>query len=164
MIQTLKSGEGNKRWPNNDELKNVLASNSIYGVRFTRFLLIELEKYENKEANKDFSTLTVEHVLPQTNGDAEKLSIEWKNMLGTDYRQIRDRWIHTLGNLTLTGYNSEYSAKSFNVKKKMKNGYIDSGLRLNKQISEYKIWNEKSILDRAEKLTDIAIDRWSLFS
>lgn len=161
LIMELKSGEGNRKWPNDNDFREVLISNSLYWNSFVNLLLEELERYNNKEANKDFSSLTIEHILPQTSDDAEKLSDDWKKMLGPNYKEIRDTWIHTLGNLTLTGYNSEYSAKSFEEKKNMTNGFIESGLRLNKQISEYLVWNEESIKDRAKKLAEIAIERWS---
>lgn len=164
VIQELRSGEGNKKWPNDNDFREVLTSNSLYWNSFVKLLLEELEKHNNKEANKDFSSLTVEHILPQTSDDAEKLSDDWKKMLGPNYKEIRDKWVHTLGNLTLTGYNSEYSDKSFEEKKNMKNGFVESGLRLNKQISEYSVWNEESIKDRAKKLAEIAIERWRFFS
>lgn len=164
LIKSLKLGDGNKKWPNETEFKEALTTRNLYDNPHIHLLLEELEKYNNKEANKNFSNLTIEHVLPQTNGDAEQLSKEWKEMLGPNYKQIRDKWVHTLGNLTLTGYNSEYWANSFDIKKSMKNGFIDSGLKLNKQISDYSIWNEASIIDRAEKLAEIAINRWGFFS
>lgn len=164
LTEELKSGVGNKRWPDDNDFKNNLISSSLYYNPFIHILLEGLEKYDNKEANKDFSSLTVEHVLPQTNNDAEQLSEDWKKMLGSNYKEIRNKWVHTLGNLTLTGYNPEYWAKSFDEKTNMKNGYIDSGLRLNKQIAEYSKWDEASITDRAQKLTKIAVTRWSFFS
>ena len=142
LISNLKNGENNKRWPNDEE--------------FTEQL-----KFNNKEANKDFKSLTVEHILPRTDGDAEKLSDNWKRMLGDKYKDVRDEWINRLGNLTLTGYNSELSANDFDEKKKL---FIESGLRLNKQISEYAYWNEESIKDRADKLIKVAIQRWGFFN
>jgi uncharacterized protein with ParB-like and HNH nuclease domain len=160
LISNLKNGEDNKRWPNDEEFTEQLKFNNLYGSLYSYLttLLKEIEKFDNKEANKDFESLTVEHILPQTNGDAEKLSDNWKKMLGDKYKEIRDEWINKLGNLTLTGYNSELSDNDFDEKKKL---FIESGLRLNKQISEYDYWNEESIKDRADKLIKVAIQRWS---
>jgi len=161
LIKNLKEGEYNKRWPDDKEFTENLKFSKLYGTASPlKILLIELEKYNNKEANKDFNSLSIEHILPQTSGDAENLSDNWKNMLGEKYSEIRDEWIDKLGNLTLTGYNSELSCKDFNEKKKL---FIESGLRLNKQISEYSSWNENSIKDRANKLVKIAVERWSFF-
>ena len=164
LIKELKSGEWNKRWPDDKEFEEKLMFNDLYRQRFDKLLLEELEKSDNKEANKDFENLSVEHILPQTGGDPDKLSDEWKKMLGPNYLEIRNKWLHKLGNLTLTGYNPEYSDKNFDEKKCMENGFIDSGLRLNRQVAEYAIWNEDSIKDRANKLAKIAIKRWSYFN
>ena len=161
LTAKLKEGENNKRWPDDKEFNESLKFSKLYGTPAPlKILLIELEKYDNKEANKDFKSLSIEHILPQTNGDAENLSNNWKNLLGEKYKEIRDEWIHKLGNLTLTGYNSELSYKDFEDKKKL---FIESGLRLNKQISEYDIWTEDSIKERADILIKVAIKRWSFF-
>ena len=161
LIYKLKKGEYNKKWPNDNEFKESLKFNNFYwSGSFLKILLEELEKYNNKEANKNYRSLSIEHILPQTNGDAEKLSQNWKDMLGGNYKEIRDEWIDRLGNLTLTGYNSELSCKDFDEKKKL---FVESGLRLNKQTAEYKYWNAESIKDRADKLIEIAVKRWSFF-
>ncbi|MDA3854733.1 MAG: DUF262 domain-containing protein [Candidatus Woesearchaeota archaeon] len=161
LIDNLKEGEDNKRWPDNKEFSESLKFSKLYGTSAPlKILLIELEKYENKEANKDFSSLSIEHILPQTSGDPEKLSKNWKIMLGDNYKEIRNEWINKLGNLTLTGYNSELSSKDFVEKKKL---FIESGLRLNKKVADYEAWNEDSIKDRADKLIKTTLKRWDFF-
>ncbi len=161
LIFNLRDGENNKRWPDNKEFSENLKFNKLYGTSAPlKILLKELEKFDNKEANKDFDTLSIEHILPQTDGDSEKLSSNWKEMLGVNYREVRDEWINTLGNLTLTGYNSELSYKDFDEKKNL---FIKGGLRLNKQIAEYEIWNAETIKNRADNLIKIALERWSFF-
>ena len=73
----------NKRWSDDKEFNENLKFNKLYETSAPiKILLTELEKYDNKEANKDFKSLNIEHVLPQTNGDAEKVSQNWKEMLG----------------------------------------------------------------------------------
>lgn len=163
LISTLKSGEYNKRWPDDLDFKENLKFNNLYGYLYSNLIIIleELEKIDNKEANKDFKSLSVEHILPQTDGDAEKLSENWKKMLGENYKEIRDEWINKLGNLTFTGYNPELSSKDFSEKKKL---YIRSGLKLNKQIAEYENWNEEAIKDRADKMIKMVLQRWSFFN
>ena len=162
LVSNLKRGENNKRWPDDNEFRESLKFNNLYWLSsYLKILLEELEKFNNKEANKNFKKFSVEHILPQTQGDAEKLSQNWKEMLGKNYKEIRDEWIHKLGNLTLTGYNSELSCKDFDEKKKL---FIESGLRLNKQITDYSSWNEEAIKDRSDKLIEIAVKRWSFFN
>lgn len=64
---------------------------------------------------------TIEHIMPQN----PNLSEEWKRELGADWERIQESWLHTLGNLTLTGYNSEYSDRPFVEKRDMENGFKD---------------------------------------
>jgi len=164
IINDLKSGERNKRWPDDVEFKEKLIYNDLYHHRFDRLLLEELEKMSSKESRKDFDkTLSVEHILPQTSGDPEKLSDDWKQMLGEDYVEIRNKWIHKMGNLTLTGYNSELSDSFFDLKKNMKDGFKESPIKLNLEIAEYDVWNEATILDRSHKMAAKAIEKWSYF-
>jgi len=163
IISDLKSGDRNKRWPDDDEFKEKLVYNDLYLHRFDKLLLEELEKISSKESRKDFTGFSVEHVLPQTSGDPEKLTDDWKKMLGSDYIEIRKKWLHKMGNLTLTGYNSELSDSFFDLKKNMVNGFKDSPLKLNLDIAKYDEWNEKTILDRSYKLAAKAINRWSYY-
>jgi len=62
---------------------------------------------------------TIEHILPQN----PNLSVEWKNALGPDWEHVQQAWLHTLGNLTLTGYNSEYSDRPYSEKRDMTGGF-----------------------------------------
>ena len=115
---------------------------------------------DNKEP-VDMSDLTIEHILPET------LSNLWKKNLGEDkYQEIYDKYVHTLGNLSITGYNSEYSNYPFDEKKKMFKSYIDEDktkiTRLNKELLDEKVnfWGEKEIIDRADRLSEIIIDKY----
>ncbi|WP_414469457.1 DUF262 domain-containing protein [Methanobacterium sp. ACI-7] len=161
FIKELKSGEWNKRWPDDNEFRENLIYNNLYGKRFTKLLLEELERFSSKESqNRSFDNFSIEHILPQTSGDPEKLSNEWKEMLGSDYLEIREKWLHKLGNLTLTCYNPALSDKSFEYKTHMEDGYADSPLKLNLQIAKYENWNEDAIIDRSNKLAELSIKRW----
>ena len=74
---------------------------------------------------------------------------------------MQERWLHTIGNLTLTGYNSELSDKPFGVKlTKQPGGFRDSPLRLNHYLAQLEHWNEKEIQKRAEQLADLALKVW----
>jgi predicted transport protein len=91
----------------------------------------------------------------------ENLSAEWKNALGDDWKQVHETWLHTLGNLTLTGYNSEYSDRTFIEKRDMKGGFKESPLRLNKELGQLEQWNQGTIIDRGRRLSVFATSIWS---
>jgi predicted transport protein len=100
---------------------------------------------------------TIEHILPQN----EKLSNVWKEELGGESERIQQTWLHTLGNLTLTGYNSEYSDKPFKEKRDMQGGFRESPLRLNEGLGLLDHWNESAIQQRADRLATQAVQVWS---
>ena len=100
---------------------------------------------------------TIEHILPQ-NPD---LPAAWRQALGTDWQRVQQHWLHTLGNLTLTGYNAEYSDRPFAEKRDMKGGFKQSPLKLNSGLGELDAWNEAAIQRRAAWLADQAVAVWS---
>ena len=89
--------------------------------------------------------------MPQT------LTDEWKKELGDDHENVHRTYLDTIGNLTLTGYNSELSNSSFLEKRKY---YLESGIALNRELSTFESWNENNIVKRAESLAEIAIKIW----
>jgi predicted transport protein len=99
---------------------------------------------------------TIEHILPQS----ENLSKAWKEALGAEWERIREIWLHTLGNLTLTGYNSEYSDRAFVEKRDMPGGFKESPLRLNQGLGHLEQWNEETIKARAQCLSEAAVAVW----
>lgn len=112
-----------------------------------------VEKVSVEELLND-GKLNIEHIMPQT------LSVEWKESLGENWEEIRNKYLNTLGNITLTGYNSKMSNKPFLEKRDMENGFKGSKLSLNKYLWNLDHWNENSIIERADKLKDIALTIW----
>jgi predicted transport protein len=104
----------------------------------------------------DTSTFTIEHVLPRN----ENLLPTWREMLGGDWKMVQETWLHRLGNLTLTGYNAEYSDRSFDEKKTMAKGFNDSPLRLNRFIREQPRWTAAEIETRGKALAKQAVGVW----
>jgi predicted transport protein len=100
---------------------------------------------------------TIEHILPQ-NPD---LLAAWKQALGEEWERVQKQWLHTLGNLTLTGYNAEYSDKPFTDKRDMAGGFKESPLKLNAGLGLLEAWNESTIKDRAGRLSDQALTVWT---
>ena len=99
---------------------------------------------------------TIEHILPQD----PNLPAVWRQDLGLDWEAVQERWLHTLGNLTLTGYNSEYSNRSFAEKRDMVGGFRHSPLRVNEGLGSVASWNEEAIKARADRLARMAVDVW----
>jgi len=151
----LKSGTGARRMPDDDEFKQCLQERKLFGSRILQYLLEELERYNNKEV-VNFEELQIEHIMPQT------LTDEWKKELGSGWELTYQKYLDTLGNLTLTGYNPEYSNKLFIEKRDMKKGFKDSGLQLNRDLAKLEKWTEKEILDRAKELSRIGLEIWGI--
>ena len=118
-------------------------------------LLDRLENYGSQEPT-DTSNYSIEHIMPQN----EKLSSEWRQMLGADWADIQRHWLHRLGNLTLTGYNSEYSDRPFDEKKTISGGFEESSVRLNKYVREQTQWTASQIEARGELLARRALSIW----
>jgi len=152
----LKSGTGSRRMPDDEEFKQCLIERNLYdSPKILRYILEEIEKYDNKEV-VNFKELQIEHIMPQT------LSDEWKEMLGENWELIHKKYVDILGNLTLTGYNQEYSNKSFIKKRDMKKGFRESGLRINRDLSMLDEWTEDQIKKRSEKLAEVALNIWKI--
>jgi hypothetical protein len=100
---------------------------------------------------------TIEHIMPQN----ENLSASWKTALGPEWERVQQTWLHTLGNLTLTGYNSEHSDRPFNEKRDMPGGFRESPLKLNQGLGQLEQWNEDAIKTRAGRLADMALKVWA---
>jgi uncharacterized protein with ParB-like and HNH nuclease domain/predicted transport protein len=144
------------RFPRDGEFKEALAHRDLYQVkRLCGYTLLKLENFEHKEPIS-LGDLTIEHVLPQT----ENLNVDWLEMLGPEAERIQSTYLHTLGNLTLTGYNSELSARPFTEKRDIKGGFKDSHLRLNADLAKLDQWTEVEIQARAARLAELAVRAW----
>ncbi|MFH1931750.1 MAG: DUF262 domain-containing protein [Pseudomonadota bacterium] len=144
-----------RRFPNDEEFKRELQVRDLYNFRSRSYWLRRLENYGRKE-RAEVSEYTIEHILPQN----ENLSNEWKKILGDEWESIQDTWLHTLGNLTLTGYNSEYSDRPFAEKRDMQGGFKESPLRLNQGLGQIEHWNEETIRNRAQRMSRTAVKVW----
>ncbi len=158
--QYLKSVEerfgslkGNQRFPNDLEFKELFITRDFYEFKKTHTFLTRLENFDTKEP-VNTEKCTIEHVMPQ------KPIPEWERDLGENFKEIHEKYLHTIGNLTLTGYNFEYSNKSFQEKRDMENGFKQSPLKLNQGLKDLEVFGEKEILDRAEYLANLALEIW----
>ena len=144
-----------RRFPGDDEFRRELKQRDLYNFRSRSYWLRRLENAGRKE-RVPVDEYTIEHIMPQ-NAD---LPSEWRNALGDDWERIHETLLHTLGNLTLTGYNSEYSDHPFAKKRDMKGGFRESPLRLNDGLGQTESWTEAEIHARAERLSRQAAEVW----
>lgn len=144
-----------RRFPDDEEFQREIILKDLYNFRSRSYWLRRLENYDRKE-RVPVEQYTIEHVMPQN----ENMSAEWKAELGPEWERIQKTYLHTLGNLTLTGYNSEYSDRSFTEKKKMEKGFAESPLILNKEVANKEHWGEQEILSRAQVLSRQAVKIW----
>jgi uncharacterized protein with ParB-like and HNH nuclease domain/predicted transport protein len=147
--------ESYARMPTDEEFRNAFLVKDVYNFRSRNYLLRKLENFDHKEPI-DVDSYTIEHVMPQ-NPD---LSPEWQEELGPEWKAVHERWLHTIGNVTLTGYNSELSDKPFAEKLAIKGGFQDSHLRLNQYLAKLDHWDEPAIQARAELLANLALHIW----
>lgn len=100
---------------------------------------------------------TIEHIMPQN----KNLSPEWRESLGSDWESVQEENLHKIGNLTLTGYNSEYSDRPFPVKRDMTGGFKDSPLKLNRGLATLTTWNADTIESRGRELAEMSTRIWT---
>ncbi|WRG47395.1 DUF262 and DUF1524 domain-containing protein [Helicobacter pylori] len=143
-----------QRFPNNDEFKKLFITIDFYHFQKREYFLERLENFERNERVYTHE-YTTEHIMPQT------LNLEWERDLGENFQAIHDKYLHTIGNLTLTGYNEEYSNKSFQEKRDMEKGFKQSPLRLNQSLKDLESFGEKEIEKRANDLADWALKIWT---
>lgn len=146
-----------RRFPNDGEFMRELKTRDLYNFRSRSYWLRRLENYDRKE-RVPVDEYTIEHILPQN----ENLSQTWREALGQDWKRIQETYLHTLGNLTLTGYNAEYSDRPFKDKRDMEGGFKQSPLRLNQGLGEIETWSEESIHARADRLSKLATRVWRM--
>lgn len=150
----LYRGGRKRRYPSDTEFRDALETRDVYAMRTCAYLLDRLQN-DSKE-KIDTSGFSIEHVLPQN----ENLLPAWQEMLGEDWKLVQETWLHRLGNLTLTGYNSEYSDRPFDEKKSMAKGFNDSPLHLNRFIREQDRWTATEIEARGKALAQQAVKVW----
>jgi uncharacterized protein with ParB-like and HNH nuclease domain/predicted transport protein len=153
-----------RRFPSDEDFVRELKIRDIYNFRSRSYWLRRLENQGRKERVMvdDYS---IEHILPQN----EALSAQWQADLGEDWKRVQNTWLHTLGNLTLTAYNSEYSDYPFSYKRdEVKDkagssiGFSHSPLKLNIGLGKVAVWNQEAISIRANRLAAEALKVWSI--
>ena len=150
-ILTQKTSSGT--FPKNKEFEIEFIQKDLYKSKIDKFALIMLENYLSKEKVLVSSDITIEHIMPQT------LTPQWQIELGKKYEDIHTQYLHTIGNLTISGYNSELSNKSFSDKKEI---FKNSNISICRNICDFETWNDESIKNRAKILFETALKIWDL--
>jgi len=145
-----------KRFPSDEEFSESLQSEDLYNFQRAPYFFRKLENHGRKE-EVSIAEYSIEHIMPQN----ENLSRVWQEALGPRWQEVHVRLLHTLGNLTLTGYNPEYSDKPFADKRDMTGGFKESPLRLNQGLGKLDTWNESEIEARAARLAAQAVRIWA---
>lgn len=146
-----------RAFPTDEEIVEKLIIKDIYHLRIKNYILESLENQNNKEPISITGTgLTIEHIMPQNSN----LKKEWKDMLGDNWREIQRIYLHTIGNLTLTGYNSEMSDKPFVEKQNHEKGLKNSHIKLNYDIAKLSKWDESEIVNRSKILAKQVVSIW----
>ncbi len=147
--------DGYRRFPDDAEFTREIQLKDVYNFRSRNYLLESLENFKRKEL-VNAENYTIEHIIPQN----PKTPIEWQEELGENWKIVKEKYLHTLGNLSLTAYNSELSDRPFTNKKTIEGGFNDSPLFLNKSVRAAEVWNEQAINNRASDLGERALKVW----
>jgi tetratricopeptide (TPR) repeat protein len=144
-----------RRFPSNEEFHRDLQRRDLYNFRSRTYWLRRFEEHGSKKP-VEVQQCTIERIMPQN----EDLNEEWRRELGENWKEIQKKWLNTLGNLTLTRYDSQHSDRTFREKRDMKGGFAESPLKLNKDFEQVGSWNENAIRKRANRLADEALRIW----
>ncbi len=158
----LKKGRSSV-FPSDEEVRGDFKTRQIYKMPINARMFI-LERMENQDNNERHDVvkelteknITIEHIMPQT------LSDKWKTALGEDWERIHQEYLHTMANLTLTGYNSQYSNLTFVEKRDMEKGFKDSAFRLNNSVKSCEQWTESELKARQNEMLNVFMRLWPM--
>lgn len=140
-------------WPTNELVRVAIEEYKFYSREpvKTKLILTELERSYGHKEIVNLEATQIEHVMPQ------ELTRSWREALGPDPETIHERYLHTLGNLTLTGYNVELGTRPFSEKRTT---YLDSKITLNRYFEDKTKWTGEEIVERTQELTKVFLDIW----
>jgi len=144
-----------RRFPLDNEFRSKIKEKNLYEFSRRSYWLKRMENFERKELVQ-VNEYTIEHIMPQN----KNLRKEWKDELGDNWDNIHEQYLHTLGNLTLTAYNSEFSDRPFSEKRDMPGGFKESPLILNKGLGNCEKWDDIAMINRADILSEKACSVW----
>jgi hypothetical protein len=158
LLDGIRTILAQKDYPSDTTFRQALINVRLYGPgeRLPKAKLV-LESLERSLAGKEpvaTESLTIEHIMPQT------VTSWWQEHLRESWREVHETKLHTLGNLTLTGYNTELSNDNFPSKRAV---FIQSPIYLSRSITRFDRWDEEAIQQRGEELAELALQVWPYF-
>lgn len=163
MKYVLRSKKERSRFPDDNEFAEAVGTKPIYSMNSKNkvYLMERFENFGTIESKNiwehiDCGDYSIEHIMPQ------HLTPAWRQSLGDDCDHIHEVWLHRLANLTLTAYNSKYSDRPFPEKRDIKNGFRESGLKMNQYIAQKKTWTLTELEERSEYMKQRALQIWAL--
>lgn len=163
FIYALLSKKESGRFPDDNEFGLAFAEKQVYQMRgkYKAYLFERFENYgtiETKDVytHLDNNVYTIEHIMPQ------HLTPAWNESLGANASEIHATWLHRLANLTLTGYNPNFSNNTFIEKRDAKEGgYKASGLKMNQKIAARDTWGLTELEERNKEMLELAMEIWA---
>ena len=163
LVYVLLKKRQSAAFPSDEDVKGDFQSRQVYKMPTNQRMFI-LERMENRDNNERHDivkeltekNISIEHIMPQT------LSDKWKKALGADWERIHQQYLHTMANLTLTAYNSQYSNLSFLEKRDMEKGFKDSAFRLNNYVKTCDQWTEVELKERQQNLLQVFMTLWPM--
>lgn len=174
-----------QQMPGNDKVIDSAKTVNVYGKKkWLNCVLSRIENHFEDDCLPEYhGSWTIEHIMPQTIysnetvdnmeiSNSEKDKLRWENDLGGDFQRIHDKYLHTMGNLSLLGYRNNSAIQNFVflVKKDTVNlgritnaGYSNSSLKITSSLSKYSKWGEKEIIERSKWLGDAVIAIWPYY-
>lgn len=154
----LKTKTGKSKMPTDEDFEKYFKTEDVYHSNINKYVLLKLTNFNSTETT-NIDECNIEHIMPQNTN----LSKEWQEELGIDdWETVHETYLHTIGNLTLTGSNSKLGDKTFIEKRTMDNGYDDSTINLNQYFQDNDIthWNKEEIIKRSDALFEEALKIW----
>ena len=155
LLHAMERQQGTYSFPMDDSFRSSLQERELYRLRVCKQFLSRLENHGEQEPSPT-GTYSIEHIMPQN----DDLNLEWQHMLGENWQEIHRVWLHRLGNLTLTAYNSRYSDRPFEEKKTIPGGFNQSAVRLNQFVKEQASWTTAEMEERGRILANRALEIW----
>lgn len=183
MKYVLLRKQGVGVFPSDKDIKEMFPKRQVYkmSANYRMFLFERMENLNSKESNDSIipkmseGSITIEHIMPQ------HLSAQWRKDLGENAEEIKEKYLHTFANLTLTGYNQEYSNRpytekwaGYTIEKKNKEtskvetieicGYKDSVFKLSNYMKTHEQWTETELIERGNILLGNFLKLWPMIT
>lgn len=157
-VRNLRKYLLQRGWPDDASFSRALEEFQLYKreSQKTQMILEALERNSKHKERVEFKSLSIEHIMPQSIGN-DVSGKSWKKVLGNEWEDLHEAYLHVLGNLTLTGYNPKLGKMAYKDKQVV---YFDSNIMLNRYFRKITCWDAQAILRRTKHLANILCEIW----